>query len=732
MSDESFPPDSNSSSIPPSLPPNSSKAVPGVRASRPSVARRTFEMGLKYCPDNLHLLQAWAVHEHRSGDRHRARNLFSHALRISPENPYVSHAWGLLEQNVGNIQRARDLYSRCIAKQPNVEICIAWGVLEARDGRIDAARRLFKQAISVAEKTKKDDASIGNAYREWAMAEERLGDLPKARELLSKAIAAHPTMSSAYIALAKLEVRRGGTNRAIELARAAVEVSPKPPANVFVAWGHIEMTACFRFEEARNVFKRGIKLHPRDPALLMAYGTLEQKCGNLEEARKLFHESVAAQPRAPTFVAWAILEQQQNQFDKARYLFEEAITANALHGAAYNAYGMMEARFGGTGAARRVFERGVAAAASASLFHGFALFELRIARDVDRARQLFRTGSAHSREDTSFVWHSWGMMELGERCVEEARRIFGEGVKRYPRNSHLLVGSAMAEAMCSLSATGGFCDVTSARELFKKAVAADPTHAHAWQTWGMFELRGGRRDAAVALFRRGLRLCPQHGALWQAWGVLETGRGAFGRARQLFRRGIEACGQQVHLLQAWACLEARAGNVERARELLDQALEADGSHGAVWNAYGILEARHGTLARARQNFSTGIRRSPQHAPLFRAFGETEMRAGNYEHARSLFEEGLRIDPRHAPLYHALAKLEAMVGNLDALTELKGKAEQYFGSKEDAARAMQCGDNRDVAAQVVGETVQNNYDDEEYTGRSTPMELALDGGAIPNE
>lgn len=697
--------------------PSSSRA----RASRSIVARRTFEEGLSHCPENLHLLQAWAVHEHRTGDCQRARDLFEQALRIDPGNPYVSHAWGLLEQRSGNIQRARNLYARSVAQKPNAEICVAWGVLEGRDGRIDTARRIFKQAV-VSAKPLDNIATLSNVYREWAAVEERVGDLSRARDLLSKAIAAHPTHCTAYVALAKLEARRGCTTRAIELVRAAAEVSPEPPATVFVAWGHIELASCRRLDEARTVFERGIRLHPRDSALLQSLGILEEKCGNVAEARSYFRESVSVKPHAPSFVAWAMLEQRQNQFDEARRLFDEAISVDALHGAAYHAYGMMEARIGDQFAARRVFQRGVKCAASASLYHGFALFELRYGRDVQRARELLRRGVDQSREDTSFVWHSWGMMELSERSVLDARTIFAEALKRYPCSSQLLLGAAMAEAMGRYRSRS---IELRARELFKQAVAANPTHAQAWQTWGVFELRGGRKDVAVALFRRGLRLCPSHAALWQAWGVLETGREAYGRARQLFRRGVDACPNDVHLLQAWACMEVRANNVERARELLDAALGIDRSQGAVWNAYGLLEARHGTLAKAKQIFSTGTRRAEKHAPLFRAFGETQVRAGDFDHARTLYEQGLSIDPYHAPLYHALAKLHAMMGNLDALADLKRQAETYFGSELDATRAIHSGEGRDDSSGI-------EFDEDDvvkcgYEAKVTPMEIALNSG-----
>lgn len=679
------------------------------------LARRLFEEGVKECPTSVHLLQAWAVLEHRCGDREAARKLFARGLKLEPDNPYVCQAWGLLEQRGGNTEAARDLFSRSVNLRPHPEVCAAWAVLEAREGNVKRARELFQCGLQACKSAESPSAAA--IYRSWAEIEERVGDLSGARELLSKAISSQPRVAEAYVALSRLEARRGYSTRALELMQTAAGLSKKPPAVVFNAWAQIEWTLCGRVEAAREILERGHNLHPNDPALLQTLGTLEERSGNVAKAKELYAASIRVRPTAPAFVAWALVEEREGDLVEAVNLFEQALMTDALHGAAYNAYGMMEARRGELDRARAVYERGLKVFASASVYHGYGQLELKLGRNPDRARELFQCGVAQTREDTAFIWHSWGMLELGLRNATAARRVFLDALTRYPRNSRVLVGAALAH---STSFPGVMADEATARDFFKRAVAADPTHAHAWQAWGVFELRRGRKDAAEALFRRGLRMCPMHGALWQAWGVLETSNGDFERARQLFKRGAAACPSHVHLYQAWACMEVRAGNIDRARELLDHALESDPCHGPVWAAYGLLEARHGTLAKARQHFVTGIARAPNHAPLYRTYGQAEVRAGNYDRARKLFREGLSRDPRHAPLYHAFAEFEAMVGNIGAIQDLNSEAQKYFGSEADASAAIRSGE--EVLTADVGAASDDGI---EYSSKSTPMELALD-------
>lgn len=635
-------------------------------------ARALFRDGVARCPGSVHLLQAWGVFEHRCGERDAARGLFHRALGIEPGNPYVAQAWGLLEQAGGDAERARSLFRVCLGVKVNAEVCAAWGVLEAREGHVGRARELFKKGLGVG-----GGAGILKA---WAEVEERVGDLGKARELLAKAVAEAPGEVEGYVGLARLEVRRGFQERGLEVIRAAASLDATPPAIVFNCWALIEWGACGRVGEARKVLERGVGMHVGDPALLQTLGTLEEECGEREKAKACYARSVEARPTAPAFVAWALLKEKEKDAAEARALFEKALTTDPLHGAAYNAYGMMEARAGNLKRARQVYERGLKYCPSPSVFHGYGQLELKLGRDPDRARELFKCGVSQSREDTAFVWHSWGTLELRLRNATVARKIFSDALQRYPRNSPVLVGAGLAHAA---STRGSLIDEKAARAFFKRAVAADPSHAHAWQAWGVFELRQGRREASEALFRRGLRMCPTHGALWQAWGVLEMSNGKVEKARKLFERGSAACPGHVHLLQAWACMETRVKNVDRAREILDLALRSDPSHGPVWTAYGILEAKHGSLAKARQHFVTGINRAPDHTPLYRFYGETEARSGNHARAREIFHEGLKRDPCYAPLYHSFAEFEAMVGNLGALAELKREAEKYFGAEAEA-------------------------------------------------
>mmetsp|Transcript_3469 Transcript_3469/g.6504 ORF Transcript_3469/g.6504 Transcript_3469/m.6504 type:complete len:786 (+) Transcript_3469:135-2492(+) len=636
-------------------------------------ARLLFEAGTQCCPENVRILQAWAVMEYKSGDIALARKLFEQGNRIDPANAYVCHAWGLLEQRVGDSNRARLLFEKCLEIRPRLEVCTAWAVLEAGVGDLKRARSLFEEAISTCTPSEHTAPRIARTLRQWAEIEERSGDISRARDLLEKALRVELS-SETHLTLARLEARRGSTKRALELMSVAASM-PGATASVYNGWA-VMLVDQGQVSEALEVIRKGINALPLDPSIFQTYGTIEERQGRIDAARRLYRRSVDLRPTAPAFVAWALLEERCEFYERARALFEKAIRVDPLHGPAYNAYGMMERRCGNLSGARNVYDRGLGrGVATTSLYQGYGQLEMTLGRDLNRSRQIFRQGVTQSRDDASFIWHSWGMLELKNRDPLEARRIFQEARKLYPTNSRILVGSGLA---FGASRPGLLPQLDDARRCFRAAVLSDPTHPQGWQCWGVFELRQGNTDAARALFKRGLRLCPGHGALWQSWASLESREGRFARARTLFERGIERCPTHVHLHQAWACMEVRSGNVTKAKDLLDRALKLNASHGPLWTAYGLLESKMGNIDKAREKFNHGIMVDRRHAPLYRTFAQSEARIGNYRRARQIFREGLDVDPHHAPLYHAWAEMEGMLGNVDALAELRFRAAEYFG------------------------------------------------------
>ncbi|KAA8493799.1 PsbB mRNA maturation factor Mbb1, chloroplastic [Porphyridium purpureum] len=718
-------------------------------------AREIFEEALRHCHDNVFLLQAFAVFESKNGNVSRARTLFTKANELDPANPYVFQAWGLLEQRAGNRRAAREMYSRCVSIRPQSQVCLAWGTLESREGNVERARELFRLALRIAPGTRghrnvtrrantstSGSAASGGASTSsspakaphdrklgkyidtqcrvlcaWAELEERMGDHKEALQLLNRALELQKDDPETIMVLARLQSRTSASSMqpALLTLRNALHLDDKLPRNVINGWANLELKAGNAYK-ALEILNAGKVHYPSDPCIFMTLGTVHESCSQFEQARDWYARSVDAEARAPTLVAWALLEERCGHFDLARSLFQRALRVDPLHGQAYNAYAMMEQRLNDQERALAVYQHGLdSGVCSVSLYHGAS--QLHKARgEYDQARALLRQGVLLTRESTVYLWHSWGMLEIRLNNVSEARRIGELAMKRYPNDSRVLLVAALAYSACSAEYVA---EVDRARELFRKAVLADPMHAHAWQVWGVFEASRNCLDAARALFKRGLRLSPTHGALWQAWAVLEMRCGDLTKSRSLFERGTTACPNHVHLFQAWACMEVRANDPARARDLLDAALKICRTHGPVWTAYGLLEARYGTMARARFCFQEGARVDPNHGPVYRTWAQTEADAKDFQRARELFKRGLELAPHYAPMYHRYAEMEAMLGNVAALADLQERAKVYFPS------ASQSPMHQDFSVSEF-DGLDASDDEEQYLKRETEMERAIRG------
>eukprot|EP00871_Galdieria_phlegrea_P000016 jgi/Galph1/1014/GphlegSOOS_G5746.1 len=626
--------------------------------------RKFFCDAIQNCPNNVHLLQAFAVFEHKVGNPEAARSLFQKGLELDV-------AWGHMEQRLGNVNKARDLFQQCLRIRPNLQVFIGLATLEARQGNINKSRETFQAAFDLLlsgkltgpDIVKKKFAMFPKAvlYRAWANVEESFGNDEKAVEILSKAIVECPPEAETYFALSRVEVKRRNWMEARKLIQFAESLDPVTKPAIYNFWAILEEKTGNE-EVAKQILEKASRLHKNDYSILQTWATIERRTGNIGKARELFQRSIDIQPNAPAFVAWALMEEEEEPNDgigKARAFFELAMSTDVLHGATYNAYALFEARHGNVEKARKIFEQGKKKAVSPSILHGYA--QTKYSNNIAKARALLSQGTKYCSEDTCFIWHSWGSLELAQKNYQQAIQIFERGLRRYSKSSQLWCGLALCFValikQCKDTKTGNTVFAGKAKKCFHKAVSFDPLHAHAWQAWGMFELHQGNARAARNLLKRGLRYCPSHVALWQALGIMESQQGNILLARKIFSRGaaLPLSKSHVRLYHAWACTELRIGVITEARRLLEEALKCDRNHGPVWNVYGLLEEYHGSLIRAKELFEEGIKVAPNHVHLYISYALLESRQGNRDKALELFRKGFQIDASCSRLKEAFTR-----------------------------------------------------------------------------
>jgi len=645
--------------------------------------------------DELYLAMAH-IYENRLLKPDMASLVFEEALRRNPDGAHLRIHAAQLEMRQGNPERAEELLHEARNTESSAPYLYnTLAAFQARDGRIEEAQAMIREGI---ERFPFDGALLQTA----GTLAHRAGDLQRARELFQEALKFRKH-GSCYVAWAVVEeawIRRKAVEKAGRKKNTAgYDKKLNEALNEDLGFADIEDDLIPQIRAAESPGSEGVAAVSAAASRATMPETMDDDLSALIAA--VNSEAVDA-PEVALFSApkkrtLDDVYQAPIEFDKdwaatalepVRRLFQEGINHDPNHGALYNAYAVMEARYGNITGARAIYSAGLAAGVKrrvVSLYHGAGNLEAANG-NVEAARRLWKAGIAVglrislAMETTHFCYHSLGMSYLSPQQRQQpgsptagilapnataASLIFAEGLSRYPASSVLLLGAALTEVKRG--------DIAHARDFFRKSAAADRRHAQAWQAWAVTETRERNYEAAATLFECGIENCPSHGALYQAYGMLQLYRGDVKAARKLFATGISRDPSHVPLYQGWACLELRSKQHKRARELLLHALAQDRKHAPCWAALGELERQAGRPNDARETFRRGMSECPKSAQLYRGAARLEAEQLNFGRARRLFEEGLKRSPYDAPLVSAFAEFEASLGNIEALASLHHRA-----------------------------------------------------------
>ncbi len=228
---------------------------------------------------------------------------------------------------------------------------------------------------------------------------------------------------------------------------------------------------------ARNYLKMGIRKSiynsnseggvTKNPFLLQALGTLEEKVGHLAEAERLYVAAINSQPsHAAAWVALAQLrtEKLRQSVDAGRSCYESAKRELALAGLPPSPY----------------------------VYAAWAALEWKRAGNVKLARSLFHQAIAVDPK-CSAAFLQLGVMEAEARNWEKAKDCFESVLKFDNRNSRVLQAFAIME---SKRPDG---DSRTAIGLFEQALKVNSKDAGVFQAYALYVASLGDIDAAKNL-----------------------------------------------------------------------------------------------------------------------------------------------------------------------------------------------------------------------------------------
>ncbi|XP_077240768.1 high chlorophyll fluorescent 107 [Tasmannia lanceolata] len=336
-----------------------------------------------------------------------AEKILLQCISFWPEDGRTYVALGKVLSKQARNAEARTVYERgCQATQgENPYIWQCWAVLENKVGNIRRARELF-DAATVA------DRSHTAAWHGWAVLELKQGNIKKARNLLGKGLKYCGGNEYIYQTLALLEAKANRIEQARYLFKQATLCNPKSCAS-WLAWAQVEMQQ-ENNGAARKLFEKAVQASPKNRFAWHVWGIFEANRGYIEKGRKLLKIGHALNPRDPVLLqSLALLEYKHSSANLARVLFRRASELDPRHQPVWIAWGWMEWKEGNIVTARELYQRALSinstSESAAHCLQAWGVLEQRIG-NLSAARRLFRS-SLNINSQSYVTWMTWASLE---------------------------------------------------------------------------------------------------------------------------------------------------------------------------------------------------------------------------------------------------------------------------------------------------------------------------------
>lgn len=434
-----------------------------------------------------------------------------------------------------------------------------------------------------------------------------------------------------------------------------------------------------RLEEAQEFYLQAVKMNPTDGRPYLGLSRIAQRRGDLEYAKALLKEGIGRSSGGFVTVRGPPEKKMDNRskkIDKKGGYNDAGPKLGTIPDAGANpfllqALGTLEQKMGNLAAAEELYLQALRSRPS----HAAAW----VALAQLRTKEL-RQGA-----------------KAGRACYQSAER----ELQRIGAKPNAFVYTAWASMEYKKGKDDDMKSVRKSRELYKKALEADPRCSAAYLQLGVMESECGNFDTAKECFEKVLKFDQRNSRVLQAYAIMESRRPRdevnSRRVLDLFERALRVNPRDAGVYQAYALYVVELGDVDAARDLLKKGTEVDKRHAPVWQAWGVLETRYNTAKVARDIFQQGIWSCAQPgggqsggrrcARLWQAWGVLEAQEGDHAAARRCFSRALDADQRNVAAVTAWALMEADLGNFSDARSIFERTLKYFSSQSDDKTAV---------------------------------------------
>ncbi|KAF5495233.1 Pre-mRNA-splicing factor clf1 [Colletotrichum siamense] len=488
-------------------------------------------------------------------------------------NNWMRYAQWELEQK--EFRRARSIFERALDVHPNsVPLWIRYCESEMKNGDISHARNLFDRAVARLPR-------VDKLWYKYVYMEEMLGEIPKTRSVFDRWMQWQPD-EAAWSAYIKLEKRYGEYDRARDIFEKFTQVHPEP--RNWIKWARFEeeFGTSDMVREVYGIAVEALGDEFVDEKLFVSYARFEAKMKEYERARAIYKYAMDRLPRSKSMAlhkAYTTFEKQFGDRDgvedvvlsKRRVFYENQVKENPKNYDTWFDYTRLEETAGDLDSVRDVYERAVAQVPPAQekrfwrryiyLWINYAIFEELQAKDVERARQIYKVCLElipHKKFTFAKIWLLKAQFEIRQGELTSARKTLGQAIGMCPKDK-LFRGYIELELK--------LFEFLRCRTLYEKHIEWNPANCQTWIKFAELERGLDDLDRTRAIFELAVNqmVLDMPELLWKAYIDFEEEEGEYDRTRELYERLLEKT-NHVKVWISYAHFELNIPEDEEAEE----------------------------------------------------------------------------------------------------------------------------------------------------------------------
>ncbi|KAJ2851641.1 NineTeen Complex (NTC) component [Coemansia brasiliensis] len=528
--------------------------------------RREFEEGVRRNRSNIGEWLRYASWEESQQEIARARSIYERALDIDPRNQTIYIKYAEMEIKNKNINLARNLYDRAVTILPRVsQFWYRYTYMEELLGNINAAREIFDRWMQWEPEP--------DAWNAFVKFERRYNEIDNARAVFERFVFVHPEPKT-WLKWAQFEEETGNTDQVREVFGQAIDRLGEEfmDQHIFISFAKFEVRMR-EHERARAIYKYALERLPKakSQSLYNQYTIFEKQFGDKDEI-----ESVVV--------------------TKRRMEYENLVRQDPQDYDAWLDYAWLEESAGEVGRVREVYERAIAnhpAVLQKPLWRRYiyvwlfyALFEETIARDIERARQVYLLcikTIPHKHFTFGKLWLQYAWFEIRQQNVDAARKTLGQALGICAKDK-IYRGYIALELELR--------EFDRVRTLYSKYLEFNSTNCTTWVEFAQLELALGENDRARALFELAVdqAVLDMPEVLWKAYIDFESSQeDNCDRTRELYERLLNLT-DHVKVWISLARFELSSSSLERARAVYERGFARQKELGLKEERLALLES----------------------------------------------------------------------------------------------------------------------------------------------